>query len=193
MRKLSRLGPALLKSMPLPAVGDGGKDERGRVLVIGGGLELAGAVALAGVAALRAGAGKLQLATAASVVPTLTVAVPEARVFALPETKAGLLAPKAAAILAEHLEGCDAIMVGPGMMHDNQNLAAKVLAVVQEQAIVLDAGAMAAAECRKPSAGSPLRVLTPHAGEMARLLDVEKAAIEADPVAAAHELSLIHI
>jgi ADP-dependent NAD(P)H-hydrate dehydratase len=59
------------------------------VLVVGGEIELAGAVMLAGVAALRAGAGKLQVAVAEQAVVGLSVAMPEARVFALPQTPTG--------------------------------------------------------------------------------------------------------
>jgi hydroxyethylthiazole kinase-like uncharacterized protein yjeF len=183
-KPVTPLDDELLTSMPLPSAGDGGKDERGRVLVIGGGLELAGALLLAGVAALRAGAGKLQLATAASVVPVLTVAVPEARVFALPETAAGQPSPDAANVLTEHLAGCDAILIGPGMMRDSEGLAAALLDRADTQPMVLDAGALAALSDapRAPSAG---RVLTPNAGEMARLLEQEKEEIERDPLAAA--------
>jgi ADP-dependent NAD(P)H-hydrate dehydratase len=179
------LDRALLNTMSLPVVGDGGKDERGRVLVIGGGLEMAGAVLLAGTAALRAGAGKLQIATSASVVSALTVAVPEARVFALPETKEGRPSPDAAKAIADHLAGCGAILIGPGMMHDSEGLAAEVLKMINDQPLVLDAGAMPAVRDapRRPRSGG--RVLTPHAGEMARLLDLDKSDVEADPLAAA--------
>ena len=55
-----------------------------------------GAVILAATAALRAGAGKLRIATARSVAPLVASEVPEARVFALPETKGGDIAPRAA-------------------------------------------------------------------------------------------------
>ena len=179
------LDRALLDTMPLPVVGDGGKDERGRVLVIGGGLELAGAVLLAGTAALRAGAGKLQMATAASVVPALTVAVPEARVFALPETREGRPSPAAAKALAEHLPGCGAILIGPGMMRDSEGLAAAVLDLTDDQPLVLDAGATPAVRDAPWRTGRGGRILTPHAGEMARLLDVDKSRVDADPLAAA--------
>lgn len=182
-----QLDAALLASMPLPTVGHGGKEERGRVLVIGGGLELAGAVLLAGTAALRAGAGKLQMATVASVAPALTVAMPEARVFALPETQDGRLSPDAARVLAEHLTGCDAILIGPGMMPGDEGLAAEVLELIDDQPVVLDAGAMPAVQ-RKPRRLWPAgRVLTPHAGEMARLLDIDPALVEADPLAIARD------
>jgi ADP-dependent NAD(P)H-hydrate dehydratase len=79
----------VLRRMPLPEPGrETDKDARGRVLVVGGCPEVPGAALLAGVAALRAGAGQLQIATAASVAVPLGLAVPEARVFALPERTA---------------------------------------------------------------------------------------------------------
>src|SRR5438132_1705170 len=60
----------LLRGWPLPRPGEeGDKEERGRVLVVGGGAEVPGGAILAGVAALRAGAGKLRIATAAGVGP----------------------------------------------------------------------------------------------------------------------------
>ncbi len=66
------------------------------MLVIGGATEMPGAVILAGVAALRAGAGKLQIATCRSIAQAVAVTVPEARVFALPETRAGAITVSAA-------------------------------------------------------------------------------------------------
>ena len=65
------------------------------MLVIGGSVEVPGAALLAGIAALRAGAGKLQIATGRSVAPHLGLAVPEALVAGLPETEAGGLDPSA--------------------------------------------------------------------------------------------------
>src|SRR5436305_9654669 len=72
------LSPRLLREWPLP-VPDGGKHARGTVLVIGGAPPTVGAVLLAGVAALRAGAGVLQLAVAQSRAAALAVAVPDGR------------------------------------------------------------------------------------------------------------------
>lgn len=177
---------AWMTAHPLPMPGEGGKEERGSILVVGGGLEMAGAVLLAGTAALRAGAGKLQLATVAGAVVPLSVAMPEARVFALPQTKAGRPSAKAAQVLAEHLDSCDALLIGPGMMGDNEGMARALLDLASHQPLVLDAGALDAL------ANGPCRgdlVLTPHAGEMARLLGRDKAVIEADPLAAAREAS----
>ena len=83
MSEVRTLDRALLRDFPLPVLPeDGDKEERGRLLVIGGSREVPGAALLAGVAAMRAGAGKLQIATAASMWPfRLGVAIPEARVI----------------------------------------------------------------------------------------------------------------
>ena len=70
--------PKLLRRMPLPQPDEeGDKEERGRVLVVGGSREMPGAVILAATAALRAGAGKLQIATCRSIAQSVAVAVPE--------------------------------------------------------------------------------------------------------------------
>lgn len=181
---LAALDRAWMRAHPLPMPGGGGKEERGRVLVVGGGLEMAGAVLLAGTAALRAGAGKLQLATVAGAVVALNVAVPEARVFALPETD-GRPSAEAAQVLAEHVQGCDALLIGPGMMRDDEGMARALLDLAPQQPMVLDAGALNAVGAAGARFGA--LVLTPHSGEMARLLDRDRADIEADPLAAARE------
>src|SRR5438874_11507465 len=105
--------PNVLRRMPLPLPFEGGdKEERGRVLVVGGSSETPGAVVLAGTAALRAGAGKLQLATCAANAPLVAARVPEARVFALPETRTGKLARSACARLVVHVGEAQAVFLG---------------------------------------------------------------------------------
>src|SRR5918992_857731 len=111
--------PEVLRRISLPVPEEGGdKEERGRVLVVGGGRETPGAVVLAGTAALRAGAGKLQVATGASNAELVASSLPEARVFALPETRAGKLSRSACAKLEEHLGKAQCVCVGPGMIED---------------------------------------------------------------------------
>jgi ADP-dependent NAD(P)H-hydrate dehydratase len=187
MNELATLDRAWMRAHPLPMPGDGGKEERGRVLAVGGEIALAGAVLLAGAAALRAGAGKLQLAVAAdaAVAVAVSVAMPEARVFAMPQTPDGRPAAGAAQILAEPIGRCDALLVGPGMMNDEEGLARALLGLASQRRVVLDAGALDALADAPPRTGG--LVLTPHSGEMARLLDRDKAEIEADPLAAARE------
>src|SRR3954470_16818725 len=91
---------ATLRDWPLPAPG-GGKEARGRTLVVGGSSRTPGSVLLAAEALLRSGAGKLQVATAQSVAAALSVAVPEAMVCPLPETGSGDIAPSGAGTVLE--------------------------------------------------------------------------------------------
>jgi len=184
----------LLRAMPLPEHDAGAdKDERGRVLVVGGGRAVPGALLLAGVAALRAGAGKLQMATAASVAPHIGVAVPEALVAGLPETDDGEIAPGAADELRARAARSDAVLVGPGMLDEvgAADLTAALLEGPAGPAFVIDAGAL----CRLRSFAAAARsrggalVLTPHAGEMARLLDVPREDVVADAAGVARRVA----
>src|SRR4051812_41550619 len=95
------------------------KEERGRVLVVGGAAEMPGAVILAATAALRAGAGKLRIATAAGIASSIAVAVPEARVFRVPETDAGAVTAAAAPDVIRWASEADAVVIGPGMVDED--------------------------------------------------------------------------
>lgn len=140
--------PTLLRGWPLPG-GGSGKDDRGSVLVIGGARMTPGATLLAGVAALRAGAGRLTLAVAESVAVPLAVALPEAGVLALPETASGSVkGPGVASVLASLFESADAILIGPGL--DDKDEATALLRELLRlpagntpPAIILDAFALA--------------------------------------------------
>ena len=188
----------LLRAHPLPEhEGLQDKDSRGRVLVVAGSLEVPGGALLAAVGALRAGAGKLQIATCRSIAAHMGLAVPEALVLGLPETDLGGIAAACAERVAEHCKRADAVLIGPGMMDPDatQALTAALLASIDGPAIVLDAGALhgleTQAEALRRHAGRV--VVTPHAGEMAHLLGVSREAVEADPLAAARRAAaLLH-
>src|SRR5947209_7253634 len=106
----------LLRGWPLPDVDDGaGKGARGTVVVIGGAADTPGAVLLAGIAALRVGAGRLSAATAAVNASALAVAVPESAVTALLTTSGGALGADAIAGCTPLLDGAQALVLGPGM------------------------------------------------------------------------------
>jgi hydroxyethylthiazole kinase-like uncharacterized protein yjeF len=179
----------LLRRFPLPHhPDDGDKEERGRVLVIAGSRELAGAAYLAGVAGLRAGAGKLQIATGASISGHLGIAIPEARVIGLEETGEGCLAASAIEPILKWAGGAQAIMIGCGLQHGRplENLLDALLDACLDRPLVLDAavlGSLAprAETLRRWKGGS---VLLPHSREMARLLECEAEEVEADPLAA---------
>ena len=188
--------PELLRAMALPRHQEGDdKDGRGRVLVVAGSVEVPGAALLAGIGALRAGAGKLQMATCRSVAPHLAMAAPEALVSGLDETPGGGISPGEAERLAGRAGRCDALLLGPGMTDADGEaclLAERLLGGMEGgPCVVLDAAALP----KLDAGGGMLRrhagrvILTPHAGEMAKLLGVPKAEVEADPVAAARKAS----
>jgi ADP-dependent NAD(P)H-hydrate dehydratase len=166
--------PRLLGDWALPDPA-GDKESRGTVLVVGGSRYTPGAVLLAGVAALRAGAGRLQLAVAESTAAALSIAVPEAKVVGLPETERGSVAGDAPAHLLELAGQADVIAIGPGLddVDETAELMRRVLgAAGGGTPVILDAYALGALS-RDPdlAAGrSPEVVLTPNTTEAGHLL-----------------------
>jgi ADP-dependent NAD(P)H-hydrate dehydratase len=187
----STVTPALLRDMPLPDP-TGGKEGRGRTLVVGGAAETPGAVLLAAEAALRSGAGKLQIATGASVATVVAVAVPEAMVRALPETSAGAIAAAGAGRVADLAAAADCVLVGPGLA-DVAESAALAGAVVRDldTSLVLDALALAAVtddpDCVRHLAGRV--VLTPNPDELAHCLHDDVGQVAQSPDRAALRLA----
>ncbi|MEO5902463.1 MAG: NAD(P)H-hydrate dehydratase [Gemmatimonadaceae bacterium] len=184
--KPARITRALLKSIPLPDHdSDGDKEERGRVLIVGGEVDLPGALILAGIAALRAGAGKLQLATCRTTAPLVGVSVPECLAAGLDESKNGTISDSAADKIVGYARDANATLIGPGLRRsdDNDRLVSKVLNEWTNNSLVLDAGALGALR-RDPMALHRLggnAIITPHAGEMADTLGLNKKEIENDP------------
>ncbi|HVF63658.1 MAG TPA: NAD(P)H-hydrate dehydratase [Casimicrobiaceae bacterium] len=175
-----------LQRWPLPeASDDADKEDRGRVLIIGGARSLGGAVYLAGMAAMRAGAGKVTLATADRFADALVIAFPEARVVGLEETDDAALA------LCESLfdTPVDALLIGPGLPATQSVRQLVKQAIVSSRAatIILDAGAMDAVRDLDfaTSRRDALLLLTPHAGEVAHLLSIDKREVVGDPIAVA--------
>ncbi len=160
----------LLRGWPLPRPGDGGKDERGRIFVVAGAPQMPGAAVLCGTAALRAGAGKLQIGTCASVAALVGCGVPEAFVVALDETRSGAISRGSAATIVEHANGGDALVIGPGLV--DQYASAELISTVAwklDVPVVVDAAALACFADRADTFAhlGGRAVLTPHAGEMA--------------------------
>src|SRR5918992_6023470 len=107
----AELTAELLRGWPLPLDAGADKHDRGTVLVIAGTVRTAGAAVLAGTAALRAGAGRLQIATADPVAAALAAAVPEALVQGVPVTRDGSLAPtQTADLLADRISSASALL-----------------------------------------------------------------------------------
>jgi ADP-dependent NAD(P)H-hydrate dehydratase len=191
MASATPLTEHLLRSIALPAAEGDSKDGRGRVLVVAGCTQLPGAVLLAANAAMRVGAGKLQIAVCRDLAIPIGIAIPEAMVVALPQTEDGGISCGCADDLATRAGRSDAVLIGPGMTEgeDGDRLTAALVREAQDAAVILDAGAFGALNADPDLARRRAKpvVITPHAGEMAKLLGKEREAIEADPLAAAHE------
>jgi ADP-dependent NAD(P)H-hydrate dehydratase len=170
--------PGLLRGWPLELDESGDKNQRGTVLVIGGSRKTPGAVLLAGVAALRAGAGKLTVAAPETTAVALGVAVPEAGVIGLVETVSGSLGPDSAQQLQEQAAGAGAVLIGPGLadVKETTGLLEHLLPTIPSDVnVVLDAMTLGAIGT-DPALIDPVRgrvVLTPNRAEAAVLLGEE--------------------
>jgi len=185
--------------LPLPAF-DANKYTRGKTLVIAGSRAYPGAAVMATLAACRCGAGYVQLATPASVASVARGHLLTAPVVELPETRAGLIAPRALPLLLELASEADSILIGPGLGRD-MRLSELVRQVVLDSRIetlsvpiVVDADALYAfaghPELLQAAQGRPI-ILTPHSGEAARLLgrSLRPAEVMSQAVGLAGELA----
>ena len=184
--------PALLAGWPLPQHDDGDdKEGRGRIFVAGGSAEIPGALVLASLASLRAGAGQLKIATGESIARHVAAAVLEAWVIPLPETAGGGFDPACAGELAENANNANSILIGPGMQDEEAThaLLSALLPQIHAPTTILDAAALAclhdAPHLLHSLEGNA--IVTPHAGEMAGILGRSKDDIKADPRGAAIE------
>ncbi|WP_456824509.1 NAD(P)H-hydrate dehydratase [Cellulomonas sp. P5_E12] len=170
--------PALLRDWPLPA-GATSKYGRGQVVVIGGARSTPGAALLAGVAALRVGAGRLTMAVARSVSIPLAIELPEAGVVGLPETENGSPDGSGIELLAGDLQTADALLVGPGLDDPERttDLLGSLGAMVPHKIpVLLDAFALGVLP-QIPTVAEQLAgrlVLTPNPEEASRLLGVDE-------------------
>ena len=178
-----------LRSWPLPSDPEDSKFERGTAVVIGGTSKTAGAVLLAGEAALRVGAGRLQIATVEPAVPALMAVAPEALVEGLPCSPRGSVDADAVGDGLLHLVAeASAVLVGPGTddVQDTAALLATVLPHIGAEAVVvLDASAIKAIASIR-AALRPFRgrlVLTPNRGEAEDLVGTAGAGADAASIA----------
>jgi ADP-dependent NAD(P)H-hydrate dehydratase / NAD(P)H-hydrate epimerase len=148
---------------------DAHKGMFGRVLCIGGELGHGGAIALCAEAALRCGAGLVEVATREAHVGMLLARRPEAMVVAV-ERATGIQAP---------LERADVVAIGPGLGQQPWGRVLFAAALASGKPLVLDADALNLL-ARGPRALAPGSILTPHPGEAARLLESDTATVQAD-------------
>ncbi len=161
----------------------GHKGDYGLTLLVGGSRGMSGAIALAGKAALRAGAGLVRLAVPESILATVASFSPEIMTCPLPESRGGRIALDASSAILRQCETAKAVALGPGLGR-SLGLTALVVRLFRqiEKPLLVDADALNALAERNFGADSstfsrsgalPPRVLTPHPGEFARLLGGE--------------------
>ncbi|MHB8060103.1 MAG: NAD(P)H-hydrate dehydratase [Gaiellaceae bacterium] len=161
------------------------KFSAGSVLVVGGSPGLSGAVCLAGEAAMRADAGYVTVVIPRSVLPPVELRLLEAVKRPAPESKEGCLTTEALPLVAELEPRAQALALGPGIgrSEETQAFVCRLLEQTTLPAVV-DADALFGLEPGKWA--SPL-VLTPHAGELARLLGKDSSWVNEHRLAAVRE------
>jgi NAD(P)H-hydrate epimerase len=148
----------------------------GRLLVVAGSMEYAGAALLAGLGGARSGAGLVCLATPESVGASLLGAVPELTAMLLDEEAPGLIGPSGWRRVATEAAGYDAVVVGPGLgRHPSTQRRVRGFLAELRKPVVIDADALnaLAVNDRWWRALTGPAVLTPHPGEFARLMRQE--------------------
>jgi NAD(P)H-hydrate epimerase len=178
---------------------DGHKGTFGRAFLLAGSPGLTGAAALSTEAALRVGAGLVTLGVPASLNPILEVKLTEAMTLPLPETETGAHTVAAWESIASRVREAAAVAVGPGMGRhpDSQALVLRVLSERQGPLVVDADGLNAIADAGPGGAwAAPEQVvLTPHPGEMARLVGTKIQEVESNRLAtaerAAHQFGCV--
>jgi ADP-dependent NAD(P)H-hydrate dehydratase / NAD(P)H-hydrate epimerase len=167
-----------------PREADSHKGSYGHVLVIGGSVGKAGAAAMAGLAALRTGAGLVTVACPKSVQPTIAAYAPELMTLPLDETSEGSISLLALRKREELLTGKTVVVIGPGLTShpETQEFVRDFVGICPIQLVIdadgLNAFAGQIEELQPEEAdvqqmfGEMMRVLTPHPGEMGRLLNI---------------------
>jgi NAD(P)H-hydrate epimerase len=178
---------AELATLVVARAADTHKGDFGHLLLVAGSRGMGGAAILAARAALAAGAGRVTVATVESNRAPLLAAVPEAMVLPLAEGAGGGIADGCLAELRDFASHVDVVAIGPGL---GSEVAARDLAVdlalAVERPLVLDAdglNAFAGAAQRLAARPAPT-VLTPHPGELARLLAATAGEVQEDRLAA---------
>ena len=173
-----------------PREPDSHKGDYGHVLVIGGSVGKAGAAAMAGLAALRTGAGLVTVACPKSVQPTIANHAPELMTELLDETSVGSISLLALRKREELLKGKTVAVIGPGLTsHPETQEFVRDFVGICPIPLVIDADGLNAFAGRieelqpdkaegQQMFGEMIRVLTPHPGEMGRLLSVDTVEVQ---------------
>lgn len=190
---LSLVTPERLRFLARPRDKDSHKGDYGHVLVLGGCRAKPGAAGMAGLAALRAGAGLATVATVSSATESILGVAPELMTAALAETAEGFIEATAldGPLGDELLRGKTVLAAGPGL-GVTADTRAMLLSLMDgpPTPLVLDADALNILALESDWPGDGLLVLTPHPGEMARLMGISTAEVQDNRVGKARELAI---
>jgi ADP-dependent NAD(P)H-hydrate dehydratase / NAD(P)H-hydrate epimerase len=184
-----------IAAMVAPRAADSNKGSYGHVLVIGGSFGKAGSVAMAGMSALRAGAGLSTVATAKSALPNVAGFHAELMTEPLPETSAGTIAVAAREKIGELIKGKTVVALGPGISREPETAElVRILAATCKLPMVVDADGLNAFQGRTQELNGSGRalVITPHPGEMARLAGCTIADVQKDRLGTARKFARDH-
>jgi hydroxyethylthiazole kinase-like uncharacterized protein yjeF len=192
--------PADCAGLLAPRAIEANKGSYGHVLVIGGSLGKAGAAAMAGFAALRAGAGLATVAVPESVLATVASFHPELMTEPLAQTEHGTISLRAVGLGLDALLKRKTVAIGPGISLNSETAEfVRTIVTRGDKLLVVDADALNAFEGSAPKLNGRGRtvVITPHPGEMSRLTGMSIAEIQASRLEVAcnfareHELIVV--
>ncbi|MBI3813767.1 MAG: NAD(P)H-hydrate dehydratase [Nitrospinae bacterium] len=169
------------------------KGTYGHLIVVAGSKGKGGAAAMASISALRAGAGLVTLALPECLNTSFETRIPEVMTLPLPDTKDGTIDKSASKILLKFLEGKSAVLIGPGIT-TNPSTSSFVKKIIKEIGcpLLIDADGLNIVadeiEILKKRA-SPV-IVTPHPGEMARMLNTTSKEIQANRIESGRKLAV---
>ena len=177
--------PNILK--PTPRAAETDKRTYGHVFIVAGSRRMPGALFMATAAAIRSGTGLVTVCAPESLCAVAAARFPEAMWIPAPETFDGDLSLPALEVFREHISRASSLLIGPGMgrFEETQLLIESLIREAEDIPLVLDADALQprqieiAAETRDLRPGT---ILTPHAGEWARIHSGAKPQALAEPV-----------
>lgn len=191
--EVTTAGDLALLLSPRPM--DTNKGRYGHVLVVGGSLGKSGAAAMAGMAALRVGAGLSTVATPKSVLSSVAGFAPELMTEPLPETPEGSIALAALKSFDQLLSSMTVAALGPGIGRNRETQEFVHEAVKRTKLpVVVDADGLNAFQGKAEllDGGQRPLILTPHPGEMSRLAGITTSAVQADRLGVARSFAHEH-
>lgn len=192
--RLELLTPTAMRSALPSRAADTHKGDMGRVVVVAGSLGKTGAASLTGLAALRSGAGLVTVATPASCHGIVASLIPEYLTLALPESPPGHAQSKALQLIANI--PTDVLAIGPGLGLEPDTVRLVRQLVAQRTCpVVLDADGLTAfadEPGRLQGDGGCDVVITPHPGEMARLVGTTSRDVQANRLEVARSFAVTH-